>query len=84
MTQLQNAEQDKFKLEKLLVGEKSTVPHNTDEVDSSKMSEISDMQAKIKYLSAAVEASENTQAEVEKIKGIISIVSNVSISHWNF
>ncbi|XP_063833985.1 GRIP and coiled-coil domain-containing protein 2-like isoform X1 [Ostrinia nubilalis] len=69
VNQLQNAEQDKAKLEKLLNdNEKVSLPSSSDEVDGCKGSEISDLQAKIVSLTAAVEASENVTAELEKLK----------------
>lgn len=81
VSQLQDAEQDKAKLEKLLQEsgskERKLSPgSNTDEVDGSKkddqfVGEISELQAKVNNLTVEVEASERKTAEIEKLKGIM-------------
>ncbi|KAL0850045.1 hypothetical protein ABMA28_011949 [Loxostege sticticalis] len=69
VNQLQNSEQDKAKLEKLLNdNEKPSTPSSKDEIDGCKVSEISDLQAKVMSLTATVEATENVASELEKLK----------------
>lgn len=74
-TQLQNAEQDKAKLEKMLKENCSEVKSQAqggDEVDSSKredVKKVSDLEIKVKTLADAVDASEKIAIELEKLKG---------------
>lgn len=73
-TQLQNSEQDKAKIEKLLheVNTKHTKPvKDTDEVDNSSIKveeDIIKLQDKVKILTASIETSKETAAELERLK----------------
>ncbi|KAM3966725.1 uncharacterized protein ACR2FA_012269 [Aphomia sociella] len=77
-TQLQNSEQDKARLEKLLQENnsnhsKSVSNESTDEVDNNSgnvmsQSDITNLQNKVKTLSATIEASHQETTELEKLK----------------
>lgn len=76
VTQLQNAEQDKAKLQKMLneigSGDSKTVAVAVDQVDNKVAEEqdkIASLEMKIKVLTETVKASENIAVELEKIKG---------------
>lgn len=76
VTQLQNAEQDKAKLEKLLnetgSGDNKTVPVPVDPVDNKLADDrdkIASLEMKINTLTEIVESSKNIAAELERNKG---------------
>lgn len=76
VTQLQNAEQDKAKLEKMLnetgSGDNKTVPVSVDQVDNKTTEDqdkVTSLEMSIKDLTETVKASEKIAAELEKVKG---------------
>lgn len=87
VTQLQNAEQDKAKLQKMLnetgSSDIKTVPVSVDQVDN-KVTEDHDnivsLEMKIKTLTETVKVSENIAAELESIKGANLFFSQVILA----
>lgn len=77
VTQLQNAEQDKAKLQKMInetgSGDSKTAPVSVDQVDkkvAEDQDKISSLEMRITVLTETAKASENIAAELEKIKGL--------------
>lgn len=80
VTQLQNAEQDKTKLQKLLneSGDNKTVPVSVDQIDNKVVEDydkITTLEMRITTLTETVKASENIAAELETIKGARRFIS---------
>lgn len=91
ITQLQQTEKDKAKLEKLLNDSKSS---NIDEVDSAKTestvvnrTENNELEEKVKTLTVALETSKNDTTELDKLKGncvdLIIFVLFIYFKHTN-
>ncbi|XP_075983314.1 uncharacterized protein LOC142981334 isoform X2 [Anticarsia gemmatalis] len=83
ISQLQQAEQDKAKLEKLLNDNKSSAPVDQDEVDGIKQdnktinaaneAHINELEAKIKSLNATLETTKNSTSELDKLKAELAL-----------